>query len=139
DKAAVRAAASPPDRGAVVNLSLGGQSGAHDGSDWDERRYDELLTTTPVARSIVIAAGNDGAPYDHSTPRTQPRRGGGQHSRKSIAANGSTTMTLVISADDKVDDWFEIWYDGDARVSFQITTPGGTSLPDPLLPLAIPG
>ena len=135
-KAAERAAANPPDRGAVVNLSLGGQSGAHDGSDWDERRYDTLLTTTPTARSIVIAAGNDGAPYDHTNPRTQPRRGGGQHSRKAIAAGDVATMTIIISPDDEVDDWFEIWYGGNARLSFQITSPGGDSLAAALTPAA---
>ncbi len=138
-KAAERATATPPDRGAVVNLSLGGQTGAHNGSEWDERQFDALLEATPAARSIVIAAGNDGEPYDHDHPEVHPFPGGGLHSRKTIAASGSATMTIVIAPDDTVDDWFWIWYGGDARLTFELTSPGSAALAAPLAPAPSPG
>ncbi len=44
----------------VINLSLGSQEGAHDGTDPMEADIDEVVTTTPGS-AVVIAAGNDGS------------------------------------------------------------------------------
>ena len=128
------ATAAGPTVAAVANLSLGGQWGAHDGSAWDERQLDTMLTAGLAGRSIVVAAGNDGAPYDHTSPATQPASGGGQHARASVAASGTTTMDVVIAPSDRVDDWLNIWYIGAARFTFQLREPGGTSLPAPVAP-----
>lgn len=115
-------------KAAVVNLSLGSDSGAHDGSGTDELRYDQLLTTTPAGRAIIKSAGNSGARYDHSAdPATQPRSGGGIHSFKTLAPNSTQTMSVVIRPSDRQDDWFELWYAGAGRVSLQLAEPGGAA------------
>jgi subtilisin family serine protease len=118
-------------RAAVVNLSLGGDSGAHNGTDSDERHFDGILTGTN-GRAIVISAGNSGARYDHSAnPRTQPRSGGGTHSLKTVPAGLSTTMSVVIRPNDKEDDWFEFWYGGTGRLTLELADPSGATT-DPI-------
>lgn len=113
---------------AVVNLSLGGDLGAHDGTDAEELHYDSIVTPATVGRVIVNSAGNSGALYDHSAdPATQPRSSGGTHAFKTIAAGLSTTMTVVIRPNDKQDDWIEFWYDGAGRISVQLADPGGSA------------
>ncbi len=48
---------------AVVNLSLGGDFGPHDGTTPIEQSLAELVGPTHAGRSIVVAAGNSGAVY----------------------------------------------------------------------------
>jgi subtilisin family serine protease len=127
-----------PKKPAVVNLSLGGLIGAHDGTGDDEKAYDGMLTGS-TQRMIVIAAGNDGNQYDHANPATQPRSGGGLHAHKTAAAATGTppapgapvTLEVMIQPNDRSDDIFDIWYSGAGRLSFALTTPnpGGVSLP----------
>jgi subtilisin family serine protease len=119
---------------AVVNLSLGGETGAHDGSAPDERRYDSLLSTTPQGRAIVVAAGNDGALFDVTDPSLGPYRGGGLHTLANIAANAHTTIRFVIGPGDKNEDWFDFWYASTGRLSFQLAEPGGATLTGPVAP-----
>ena len=119
---------------AVVNLSFGGETGAHDGSDTEEQRYDSLLTTTPQGRAIVVAAGNDGGLFDVRDPTLGPYRGGGLHTLVNMAANATTTIRFVIGPGDKNDDWFDFWYGGAGRLSFQLAEPGGATLTGPVAP-----
>ena len=49
----------------VVNMSFGGHLGAHDGTDMLEEAIDTWLRARP-GRSVVIAAGNDGAAPIHA-------------------------------------------------------------------------
>jgi subtilisin family serine protease len=121
-------------KAAVVNLSLGGEIGAHDGSANDEQLYDLLLNTTPVGRAIVVSSGNDGAPFDVTKPGRQTARGGGLHSLISIGPNATTTLRFVIQPGDRQDDWFDIWYAGPTRLSFQLQEPGGATLTGPVAP-----
>ncbi|WP_405535215.1 S8 family serine peptidase [Streptomyces sp. NBC_00075] len=121
-------------RAAVVNLSLGGQDGAHDGSADDEVLYDQLLTTTPAGRAIVVSAGNDGDRYDHSRPDEQPRYGGGVHAFKTVPPGGTVTMEVVLPPQDRQDDWLEFWYAGAGRLSLQLREPGGAVLAGPVAP-----
>ncbi|HKR67228.1 MAG TPA: S8 family serine peptidase [Streptosporangiaceae bacterium] len=108
---------------AVVNLSFGGETGAHDGSADQEQRYDQLLTTTPQGRAIVVAAGNDGALFDVQAPGLGANRGGGLHTLANIGANATTTIRFVIGPDDKKDDWFDFWYGGAGRLTIQLAAP----------------
>ena len=119
---------------AVVNLSYGGESGARDGSAPDELLFDWLLSRTPQGRAIVVAAGNDGALFDVNNPSLGPYRDGGLHTVASIAANASTTIRFVIGPGDKKDDWFDFWYAGTSRLSFQLAEPGGATLTGPVAP-----
>jgi subtilisin family serine protease len=124
-----------PKKPAVVNLSLGGLIGAHDGTGEDEIAFDGMLTGS-TQRMIVIAAGNDGNLYDHATPATQPKSGGGLHARKTAATGtpptpgAPVTLEVMIQPKDRSDDFFDIWYTGAGRLSFALTTPnpGGVSL-----------
>lgn len=59
-------AAAALGRPCVVNLSLGGQAGAHDGTSWLERTIDRAVNTGPGGRAVVVAAGNDGEAAVHA-------------------------------------------------------------------------
>jgi len=50
----------------VVNLSLGGQMGGHDGSSMVERAIEEKLKEKPRGRVVVAAAGNHGSKAIHA-------------------------------------------------------------------------
>jgi subtilisin family serine protease len=126
--------AAAVNQAAVVNLSLGGEIGAHDGSANDEQIYDLLLTTTPAGRAIVVSAGNDGDLFDVTKPDRQKDRGGGLHSIVSIGPTATTTLRFIIQPGDRRDDWFDIWYSGASRLSFQLTEPGGATLTGPVAP-----
>lgn len=122
--------AGQPTKPAVANLSLGGNYGAHDGTESDEFLLDFFLAGTNQ-RMIVISAGNEGGLYDHAAPHNPRERGSGLHARKTVPANGPCTLEVVIQATDRSDDYFEIWYAGPGRLSFDLTTPnpGGVPLP----------
>jgi subtilisin family serine protease len=103
-------------KAAVVNLSFGGQLGAHDGTSWDEKFLDDLLVDTtnparpPIAgRAIVVAAGNDGD--------------GGLHASGHVPANGRISFQFVVPPGDKEKDYFDLWYAGSGRLRFTLTSP----------------
>ena len=119
-------------RAAVVNLSLGSEGSAHDGSEDEEREYDALLVANPIGRTIVTTAGNTGAlakVEDKKSPRN-----GGLHSRKAITASGTATMRFVVPDRDEEDDWLNIWYGGATRLSLQLREPDGAQLTAPVGP-----
>ncbi|HEY3726036.1 MAG TPA: S8 family serine peptidase [Solirubrobacteraceae bacterium] len=111
---------------AVVNLSLGGQSGPHDGTYEDELALNSLLVDGAGAgvpgRAIVVAAGNDGGLTDPTLPSETEV---GMHTRKHVAANGSATFSFVVAAGDVRPDQIDIWYEGAARLAFTLTPPAG--------------
>ncbi|NMC69616.1 MAG: TonB family protein [Myxococcales bacterium] len=69
-------------RPCVVNLSLGGQAGAHDGSSWLEQSIDAALSSGPAGRAVVVAAGNDGD--------------GAVHARLAARSDAPARVTLVV-------------------------------------------
>jgi subtilisin family serine protease len=100
----------------VVNMSLGGQSSAHDGTDPQEIAVDAFSNAAP-GRVVVIAAGND--------------NGIDIHKQNSIASSGSTSVSLVVptaSASTSTDVFQYTCYANDASaIHATITAPGGTS------------
>ncbi len=54
---------------AVINLSLGTQLGAHDGTDPMEEEIDALVNAQP-GRAVVVAAGNEGGDDIHAEIQT---------------------------------------------------------------------
>jgi len=100
-------------RPAVVNLSLGGHSGPHDGTSLFEEGLDELLDRS--GRAIVVSAGNEGNEQIHVSETLQ---------------GGSATFSIV-SDTNAVD--FEMWYPGASRFVITLSPPVGPPL------LASPG
>jgi subtilisin family serine protease len=94
----------------VVNLSLGGQMGPHDGTTALERRIDATLTGS-TNRAVVVAAGNE--------------RDDGIHAYTTFAARQKFRWWLVVPPEDTQTDYLDIWYAGDARLRFTLTPPAG--------------
>src|SRR2546425_6882237 len=66
----------------VINLSLGGQAGPHDGTNPDERAIDTLVNSG-TGRAVCVAAGNDG---DSNI-----------HARSTVPVGGSQTLTMNLN------------------------------------------
>jgi subtilisin family serine protease len=66
----------------VINLSIGGQIGPHDGTTPDERAIDSLVSSG-TGRAVCVAAGNEG---DSST-----------HARSIVPAGGSQTLDYNVN------------------------------------------
>ena len=105
-------------KAAVVNLSLGGQIGPHDGTSREERLLDDLLvdTTNPTrpplaGRAIVVSAGNDGAAGLHASGR--------------VPGGGTISFQFIVPPGDKERDFFDLWYAGPGRLRFTLTSPPG--------------
>ena len=101
----------------VVNYSLGGQQGPHDGT----RNYEVAINSfvnTP-GRAVVISAGNDG---DKSI-----------HIGGNLSSTSSTTLSLNVPsytpAAGTNNDQFvlDVWLDGDQSATATVTSPGGIS------------
>lgn len=101
------------DRPAVVNISLGANGGAHDGTSLVEASFDSLLRTPD--RAIVIAAGNSYAD--------------GIHAHGIVTEQNKYTLDWLIP-DHRPNPWrlrqeLEIWYRSDARLVAKLIDPLG--------------
>jgi minor extracellular serine protease Vpr len=104
-------------RSAVVNLSIGGHGGAHDGTTVTELAIDEHVILP--GRAVVIAAGNSGARNNHQNG--------------TIAPNQTVHINIAIpeytSQSGSENDYFInfLWYEADNNPMGQVTirSPGG--------------
>ncbi len=100
----------------VVNMSLGGHMGSHDGFAPVERELDRLVGDAP-GKVIVAAAGNDGNSAMHSAVNLSD----GSPAQVSFQVDeyvpnaGSGNNNIQIDG----------WYDGNEEVSLTIQTPEG--------------
>ncbi len=103
----------------VVNWSIGGHSGPHDGT----RNYEVAVNSfvgTP-GRVVAISAGNDGA---------SPIHVGGN-----VSAGGTVTFTITVPVytptSGTANDQFllDLWFDGptNATITATVTSPGGVT------------
>ncbi len=93
---------------AVVNLSLGGHDGPHDGTSLFEQGLDELLQEP--GRAIVVSAGNEGDQSLHV----------------SHTLHGDSFTFLLDPSSDSID--LSLWYPGESAFTITVTPPGGSSL-----------
>ncbi len=93
---------------AVVNLSLGGQDGPHDGTSLFEQGLDELLDQP--GRAIVVSAGNEGDLLLHV----------------SRVLSGNEFTFMVDPGSDALE--MSIWYPGSSTFTITVTPPMGDSL-----------
>jgi subtilisin family serine protease len=89
----------------VVNLSLGGHFGPHDGRSAFERALDSL---SGPGRIIVNSAGNEGNDAVHVSD---------------TLSENNDTYSVNFTADGEVAA-LSFWYDGDASFSVDVETPG---------------
>lgn len=101
-------------RPAVVNLSLGGHFGPHDGKSLFEEGLERLLDRP--GRVIVASAGNDGDRKVHIGGRLRSRE--------------STSFTFVPSEETA---FLTIWYPGDSNMMISVTSPGISGAPQTAL------
>jgi subtilisin family serine protease len=113
---------------AVINMSLGLNTGPRDGTSPQELFLDTLLKTKPVGHSIVVSAGNDGA-LGTSSDIARGRYNAGFHSAKHIAGNGHTSVTVTVPPDFKLTNSIEIWYSAGGKLQIQIQGPDGPPSP----------
>lgn len=101
----------------VVNWSIGGQSGPHDGTRDYEVAVDNFVQSS--GKVVVISAGNDGDANIHGSG--------------TIAAGGSSTISFdvpsYVPAYGKLNDkiTFELWFNSDLGVTATITSPSGVT------------
>jgi subtilisin family serine protease len=93
---------------AVVNLSLGGHAGAHDGTSLFEQGLDELVDRP--GRVVVVSAGNEGDELIHVSRQLY-----GGSTGFALAPRGGTLE-------------FSLWYPGDGRFDIAAALPGGDTL-----------
>jgi minor extracellular serine protease Vpr len=93
----------------VVSLSLGGNIGAHDGTDPFERALDAFVKTgTP----IVVAAGNEAQDQDHIDGQISQ----GQNTTFQLEFKETTTDVAI-----------DVWYPPQDQISATLHAPDGTS------------
>jgi subtilisin family serine protease len=105
-----RAAGNRP---CAVNISLGTNTGPHDGSTPFEQALDALVAAAPN-RAVVIAAANSYA--DHI------------HAMGSVSQNASFDLNWVIPRTGPGPNEMEIWYSGADEFEFELLDDQGTSL-----------
>jgi hypothetical protein len=129
-------------RPAVVNLSLGGHDGAHDGASLLERGLVASLEEQPTGRFIVAAAGNDAYRDAHATAALSPDaptatvtlvvpRGSSDASHLRVAAYGTGALAVTATPPPDAPDGrvrVEPREDGGLDVTLDSPAPGRWSI-----------
>jgi subtilisin family serine protease len=102
----------------VVNMSLGGQAGSHDGTGPDEMAIDNIVNSG-AGRAFCIAAGNEGANVTN---------GGGIHAAGTVPSGGSYTLHFNANSNPNFIDLYSSPHgtSSSGRYSVSITEPGST-------------
>jgi subtilisin family serine protease len=99
----------------VINMSLGGQAGPHDGTGPDEIAIDNLVNSG-AGRAVCIAAGNNGTDNIHATT--------------SVPAGGSVTLHLNATTNPSTLDLYSAprGTNSSGRYTVTVTEPDGATL-----------
>jgi subtilisin family serine protease len=103
-------------RPAVINLSMGTNSGPHDGSSLVEQWIDRLLGVP--GRAVILALGNE---HNERFNRT--------HSEGRLTSGQTTTLYWRTLPSDFSPNEVEIWYSGRDLFELEIELPNGRRLP----------
>jgi subtilisin family serine protease len=99
----------------VINYSIGGQYGPHDGTRAYESSMNSFVATP--GRVVVVSAGNDG--------------NGNVHTAGTLPGNGSAVFTFTVPAytpaagTSNDEFYFDLWFDGAVGVNATMTAPNG--------------
>ncbi|MDZ7332258.1 MAG: S8 family serine peptidase [candidate division KSB1 bacterium] len=98
-------------RPVVINFSLSGHWGAHDGTELHEQAIDGAVGP---GKAVVVAAANDG--------------GKPLHASGIVERGKSVTVDFTVKSN-VTDFWINLWHEGSDRMSLTITTPDGYTTP----------
>ncbi len=98
----------------VLNLSLGGHEGAHDGTSLQEQAIDSFVGANKRGKAVVIAAGNDGDEAIHAGGTMSGSAMTVEFNIPTYTANAGTQNDFVL---------FDLWYTGTANLTFQLNGP----------------
>jgi len=115
----IRQKAAALGRPFVINLSLGGHDGAHDGTSAEEITIDQELADS-TGRQVVIAAGDEGADSIHADGTVT------QGSQKALKIKIPSYSAVAGSQNDYV--YMSAWYKSGDNLTFAITTPNNTTV-----------
>jgi subtilisin family serine protease len=99
----------------VINMSLGGQAGPHDGTDPDEMAIDNLVGSG-TGRAVCVAAGNEGDANIHAAT--------------TVPAGGTVTLHFNATTNPSFIDLYSSprGTNSSGRYTVTVTEPGGTQL-----------
>ena len=100
------------DRPCVINISLGGREGPHDGTNHIEQAFDALIKEKQN-RAIVISAGNDKDKHSHVSGMIQQ--------------NETKEIKWEIKSNNNGHSQFEIWYSGNDTFEISIFNENGNT------------
>lgn len=103
----------------VINISLGDNLGAHDGTSLVERTIDALVTAA-AGRVVVKSAGNEGDTKRH-VKSSVPGRGA------PADPPGTLDVAFNVEEDDDEDEELELWYPGGTHLDIRVAAPDGTT------------
>lgn len=101
-------------RPVVVNVSLGTNEGAHDGTRLWERAIDDFTASGP-ARVVVVSAGN-----------SANRR---QHAQATLAPDATADLVVQLREHDTSARLVDIWCEGPGFLDTTVVSPAGTASP----------
>ncbi len=101
----------------VVNLSLGSESGPHDGTDPEAKAIDDLVAASNGSLIVVRSAGNNANDGHHGSATATVSGVSMPVTVPAYTVSASTYDTIV----------FDLYADAAAEVSIRITNPGGGS------------
>lgn len=106
---------------AVINLSLGGDFGPHDGSSDLERGLNEIIGDNKPGRAIVAAAGNSGALY-----QIEGRGPFGIHTEVHVTSGAEVRVPISTPKAKNGNGFVWVTFHPDDEVSVGLEAPDGT-------------
>lgn len=100
----------------VINLSLGGHEGAHDGTNLEELAIEQVTGPGMPGKVVVVAAGNENSTGIHTS---------GEFSSVQNSIPVSFNIPAYTPQSGTQDDYvlFDIWYEGTTNLSVSLRSP----------------